>query len=332
MNNAIRIAEIVLPVLVSLFLGWFSRLRNILNRAQIDGLKAFVVTYSLPAVLFMAFAEISYGLDVLLTCLVVFAACTAMLFIGRLFRRENPLLAFLVTGFEAGMMGYSLYTLLFGAENLSVMAVAALGGDVFVFTLYMAMLKRRDGVPPAQIARETLLSPIFLAVFAGILLGATGLWNAMRGNFLGAAVGAVADFLSGPTACAILFVVGYNIEFTPRIFARSRARGGHPPAFVRGFLRPLPALPYLDGRHERTFALGADFALLSAGAVCAARIRARRVRCALCVFVSFAVYAFVSSHVLRHRGAGRIGAPALTAPFMALPEARIAANPTCRVM
>ena len=48
MNNAIRIAEIVLPVLVSLFLGWFSRLRNILNRAQIDGLKAFVVTYSLP--------------------------------------------------------------------------------------------------------------------------------------------------------------------------------------------------------------------------------------------------------------------------------------------
>lgn len=214
MNNAIRIAEIVLPVLVSLFLGWFSRLRNILNRAQIDGLKAFVVTYSLPAVLFMAFAEISYGLDVLLTCLVVFAACTAMLFIGRLFRRENPLLAFLVTGFEAGMMGYSLYTLLFGAENLSVMAVAALGGDVFVFTLYMAMLKRRDGVPPAQIARETLLSPIFLAVFAGILLGATGLWNAMRGNFLGAAVGAVADFLSGPTACAILFVMGYNIEFS----------------------------------------------------------------------------------------------------------------------
>ena len=126
MDNAARIAEIVLPVLVSLLLGWVSRLRGILSRAQIDGLKTFVVTFSLPAVLFMAFAEIAYGLDVLLTCLAVFAACTAMLFIGKLFRRENPLLPFLVTGFEAGMMGYSLYTLLFGAENLNVMAVAAL--------------------------------------------------------------------------------------------------------------------------------------------------------------------------------------------------------------
>ena len=214
MNNAARIAEIVLPVVVSLFLGWLSRLKNILSRAQIDGLKTFVVTFSLPAVLFMAFAEIAYGLDVLLTCVAVFAACTAMLFLGKLFRKGNPLLAFLVTGFEAGMMGYSLYTLLFGAENLSIMAMAALGGDVFVFTLYMAMLKGRDGMPPKQIARETLLSPIFLAILAGVLLGATGLWGAMSGHFIGSAIAAVGDFLSGPTACAILFVVGYNIEFS----------------------------------------------------------------------------------------------------------------------
>ena len=103
MNNAARIAEIVLPVVVSLFLGWLSRLKNILSRAQIDGLKTFVVTFSLPAVLFMAFAEIAYGLDVLLTCVAVFAACTAMLFLGKLFRKENPLLAFLVTGCDMEM-------------------------------------------------------------------------------------------------------------------------------------------------------------------------------------------------------------------------------------
>ena len=112
------------------------RLKNILSRAQIDGLKTFVVTFSLPRRAVHGLAEIAYGLDVLLTCVAVFAACTAMLFLGKLFRRENPLMAFLVTGFEAGMMGYSLYTLLFGAENLSVMAMAALGGDVIVFTLY----------------------------------------------------------------------------------------------------------------------------------------------------------------------------------------------------
>ena len=38
----------------------------------------------------MAFAEIAYGLDVLLTCVAVFAACTAMLFLGKLFRKGKP--------------------------------------------------------------------------------------------------------------------------------------------------------------------------------------------------------------------------------------------------
>ena len=36
----------------------------------------------------------------------------------------------------------------------------------------------------------------------------------MSGHFIGSAIAAVGDFLSGPTACAILFVVGYNIEFS----------------------------------------------------------------------------------------------------------------------
>ena len=214
MDQVVRIVEIVLPVVACLALGWMARVRGILSRAQMDGIKMFVVTFSLPAVLFGAFADIEYGAQVAVTVVAVFAACTAMLFLGRLFKRENALLPFLVTGFEAGMMGYSLYTLLFGAENLSIMAMAALGGDVFVFTLYMAMLKGRDGMSPKQIARETLLSPIFLAILAGVLLGATGLWGAMSGHFIGSAIAAVGDFLSGPTACAILFVVGYNIEFS----------------------------------------------------------------------------------------------------------------------
>ena len=51
MNNAARIAEIVLPVVVSLFLGWLSRLKNILSRAQIDGLKTCLLYTSLSEAL-----------------------------------------------------------------------------------------------------------------------------------------------------------------------------------------------------------------------------------------------------------------------------------------
>lgn len=61
MDQVVRIVEIVLPVVACLALGWMARVRGILSRAQMDGIKMFVVTFSLPAVLFGAFADIEYG-------------------------------------------------------------------------------------------------------------------------------------------------------------------------------------------------------------------------------------------------------------------------------
>ena len=215
-------------------------------------------------------------------------------------------MAFLVTGFEAGMMGYSLYTLLFGAENLSVMAMAALGGDVFVFTLYMAMLKSRDGMPAKQIARETLLSPIFLAILAGVLLGATGLWRAMSGHFIGAAVAAVGDFLSGPTACAILFVVGYNIEFSRDSLVGAVRAAGVRLLFCAAFC--VVCILFLTWTVGMTDLLRWALILLFTlpGALCAAGVCPRRGRRTLCVFLPFALHAFVGGDVLRHRRSGRL--------------------------
>lgn len=217
-NNVASVIGIVLPVLAVLLLGYISRIRGILSATQVDGLKTFVVTFTLPAVLFGAFYRIDYTRDVLLIVLLIYAVCVIAYFAGKASARfvpgGNALLPFVTTGFEAGMMGYALYTMIFGAAQLPVMATVALGGDLFVFTLYMALLKRRNGISAGQMVKETFASPIFCAIAAGVLLGATGLGAKLSATQTGEVLQKVLDFLAAPTSCAILFVVGYGIDFS----------------------------------------------------------------------------------------------------------------------
>ncbi len=217
-SNIGNIIGIVLPVLVVLGLGYLSRRRSILSASQVEGLKTFVVTFTLPAVLFGAFYQIPYSIDILILALLIYAVCIAAYFAGKLAARigkdNNALLPFVTTGFEAGMMGYALYTMIFGADSLPSIAAVALGGDLFVFTLYMALLKRKNGVTAVQMLKETFASPIFCAIAAGVLFGATGLSGKLSATQAGGILQRVIDFLAAPTSCAILFVVGYSIDFS----------------------------------------------------------------------------------------------------------------------
>ena len=58
----------------------------------------------------------------------------------------------------------------------------------------------------------TLAVRLYGNMFAGHMV--LGIFALLTSLFIGSAIAAVGDFLSGPTACAILFVVGYNIEFS----------------------------------------------------------------------------------------------------------------------
>ena len=218
LNNLVNIVGIVLPVLAVLGLGYLSRKLSLLSATQVEGIKTFVVTFTLPAVLFSAFYQIDYTRDILILVLLIYTVCVAAYLIGRLATRfvkgADALLPFVTTGFEAGMMGYALYTMIFGATHLSSMAAVALGGDLFVFTLYMALLKRKNGVTAGQMIKETFASPIFCAIALGVLLGATGLGAKLAATQAGGVLNKTLDFLSAPTSCAILFVVGYGIDFS----------------------------------------------------------------------------------------------------------------------
>ncbi len=211
MTTLIRVLETALPVLAALLLGMFCREKQFLTRDGIEALKKVVINLTLPFVLVNAFATAEYSFTTLLQPLLVFLLCCAGLVLGRVFSKllklPGRLPAYLCGGFEAGMLGYALFVLLFPQDSTANFAILDLGQTLFVFTLYKGLLSGKDS--GKALVRDILVSPIIWAICAGVLLGATGLYKAM-GPWSGI-IDSLTSFLSAPTGMIILLTVGYDL-------------------------------------------------------------------------------------------------------------------------
>ena len=216
MDRTIQVLSTVLPVILMLGIGMLCRNKKILTREGIDALKTVAVQIGLPAVLLRTFAVTEYSLSTLAVPLIMFALCIAAFYLGkaggRALKIKNRFLPFLTTGFEAGMLGYALFELLYGSEKLTDFARIDLGQVLFVFTLYKVLLAREtdnEKPPLSRIAKEMALSPIILAIAAGVVLGATGLYAALGdGKQI---LDACAQIAAAPVSALILISVGYDL-------------------------------------------------------------------------------------------------------------------------
>ena len=217
MNQGIQILTTVLPVVLTIAIGMLCRRTKLLSREGVAALKSVVVNITLPAVMLNAFASLSYTGKNLLLTLLMFCVCLAAWLLGRalqgLLKLPSRFVPFLTTGFEAGMLGYALFMLLYGAERVSDFACVDLGQVLFVFTLYKVLLGLNGGekVTAGRLLDEMRRSPTVIAILAGVLLGATGLYRAMAPSGLQGVLNACTDFVSAPTSAIILLTIGYDL-------------------------------------------------------------------------------------------------------------------------
>lgn len=215
MENLFRILQTALPVLAALALGVLCRKLNFLTRDGVDTLKKVVVNLTLPAVVFAAFATAEYSLQTIAIPVLVFLLCCLGLVLGRLLARllrlPGRVTPYLAGGFEAGMLGYALFALLFPQASSARFAILDLGQTLFVFTLYKALLS--GGKETKSLWKDIVNTPILWGTFAGLLVGATGLFAWMTRNGSAAVVTSLTDFLSAPTGMMILLAVGYDLDF-----------------------------------------------------------------------------------------------------------------------
>ena len=209
----ITVIETALPVFLALALGMWCRSKNFLTRDGVDTLKKVIINLTLPFVIFDAFATADYSASSLVLPVVMFAVCCISLALGHIIIRlsgmKSRLAPYLASGFEAGMLGFALFGLLFPDESASKFAMLVMGQELFVFTVYKALLSGKGDLK--AIGRDMLRAPTLWALFLGILVGATGLYRQLGQWGISGVVDAVTGFVSAPTGMIILLTVGFDL-------------------------------------------------------------------------------------------------------------------------
>ena len=213
MSRVAAVLETALPVFLALGLGMLCRGKGFLSRDGVDALKKTVLNLTLPFVLLEAFATAEYTAAALLLPRLMFGICCLALGLGfaavKIFRVKGRLVKFLFSGFEAGMLGYALFVLLFPGRSVSDFALPDIGQTLFVFTLYKTLLSGKTDIK--AIGRDMASTPILWAVAAGVLIGVTGLYGKMEQWGVAGILTASSSFLSAPTGMIILLTVGYDL-------------------------------------------------------------------------------------------------------------------------
>ena len=212
-----ELIKAIMPVIVMLLIGMILRKRKAITDKGIEGLQLLVMNVMLPTALFSNFYKTSLNASELIFPLTMFVVVVAGIFLGKLICRlcheEDKTLPFMLSGYEAGMLGFALMAILAG--NIKTFAMLDIGHDFAIFTVYLAMLKMENG--QKQNIKDALIgiitTPVLVGIILGIIFGVTGIGTAIGETALGPVIDAVCDFVSAPTSAVILVVIGYRMYF-----------------------------------------------------------------------------------------------------------------------
>lgn len=267
MDRVLNVAGVVVPVLVALIIGYIIKQKSILSAEGIASIKKLVLNITLPAVLFNAYLTIDYNTQALIVFATIFGATALALALGvlirKLFRYRREYYPYLLTTFEVGMIGYALYTMVFGTENINNVAIVDLGQVTFVFTAYMTILNYKSTGKAGNPLLTMFKSPVFLTIFVAVILGVTGLNKAITGSEAGGLLVKTISFIGAPTSGAIMIVIGYELNLSmsnlKSAIAACLSRLAMMGAFCALILLVLPLLmpvsPYLKWAVILVFAL-----------------------------------------------------------------------------
>ncbi len=258
----------VLPIILLIALGFWTRRSGFLTPRTIDELRKIVVNLALPAVLFIAFLNVELESRYAVVVVTTFLLGIVLFILGRAlqprFGAQHGYFPFLMTGFEAGMLGISLYGAAYGLDQVGSFAIVDLGHEIFIWFVFLALLlAKRDGTRNSRALFASFIrSPVVVAIIAGIALNLVGARDVLYDAPIMGGVMNTLAFIGTLTVPLILLVVGYGIQLD-----REGIKEAATPVAVRAaILLPLALIlpPLLMGRLLGTdaYAQAALFTLL----------------------------------------------------------------------
>jgi len=211
------IAEALIPVFFVMFLGYFAGARRIIDNQQVASLTVLVMTFALPAALFVGVAQTSRsGLEengklvlvLVISMLVIFGITFALNhYIFRLSPGENAVQSLSVGFPNFAAVGLPLLGSVMGPGSAISAAVSLAAGSVFISPLALAVLETRGKAagssshPIATALFQSVSKPVAIALVAGLVVAFLGIHlnevvsHAL--NLIGATAAGLACFVTG---------------------------------------------------------------------------------------------------------------------------------------
>lgn len=208
----------VVPVILLLFLGYLLGQRKFFSPETVAELKKLVVNVTLPAALFLAFARVSLEPRLLIIPVVIFSACLIVFVACRRWVpaawSEQRYFPYLMTGFEAGMLGYAIFGAVYGQDNLFKFGLVDLGQVTFVFFILVPALQSE--ISGAQRFSDTLRAffktPVILAILGGVLLNQSGIYDRASGQAWYGSLETTLGLLGGMTTPLVSLIIGSELK------------------------------------------------------------------------------------------------------------------------
>lgn len=219
MDKLYSVLQVVLPVVLTLLLGVLMRKKRMISEESVGDIKTLLSSLCIPAVIFSTFyaAEFDRAAALLVFSMTAFTIIAWLLGFGaqKLLHIDQPMAPYLCTSIEGGMLGFALFILLFGQENLYYMALLDLGNALVLFPYFLTRIRlRTEGTGASGNALKALATPINAAILLGLLVNLTGLGAQIAGTGIGSVLDATLSFLSAPVSALILLTVGYGLDFS----------------------------------------------------------------------------------------------------------------------
>ncbi|MBS3736204.1 MAG: AEC family transporter [Candidatus Bipolaricaulota bacterium] len=212
----------VLPVILLIAGGKLLRQFDFLSKKAVDGVKDIVVNIGLPALLFTAFSSVKFQPKYLAVFALMFGLCVGLFYLGKLIARvfniESRIFPFMMTGFEAGMLGYPVFQATFGESELFKFAIVDFGQVTFVFLVFVPLLIRM-GQKKSEKGSPVLMflkSPPVIGILFGLLFGTLGVFEGVSEGEFTNVILTTLNYLGALVVPLICLVIGYELQFNPK--------------------------------------------------------------------------------------------------------------------
>jgi len=218
MENVFRVAAVIVPILVTVYLGILSRRKNLITPEGVQGLQQFVLNIALPCVVFNSVLTAKVGGQSVAVMALLFPFILGTTLWGfRSGQKKYPYrnLPMMFCAQESGMLGIPLFMILFGSAQVYHMVILDLTQAIFFHPTVAILSSDTQGSPNARnILKKVFGSPLVIMCLIALGLNLTGAGALLLESGIGQVMTETMTFLGQPVSALMIFSVGYNLSLS----------------------------------------------------------------------------------------------------------------------